>query len=802
MTEILSNIVTMARRFKTASVMNLVGMAMAYTICYLLLTQIDYQKQYNHCIKEYERTYVFETGFLQNGEEWKSGLPGVNWPAGEILSEMPEVEDIGISSHVWEAGQWRFLLGDSIVKYQLNEGNNTLMSTVTDHVLDGDIRWSDDDQDGIIIPASIAKQYFGTVQAAGKTMIRQAPASPSGRDTLIVRGVYEDFPLNSMVKNCIVLNAKDKYHDTMNWVDWCAILRFKQGMTDTTQFIDSFRHAYKSYVVDALSKSGYDYDGDLSFLDNLEVRLTPIDQFYFYQSSDKSIGNNHMLPILWLLFLLVIIIASINFMNFTLAESAFRVRNHNIHRVMGASRFSLGLRLVVECVIFSLAACLLAILVCKALSQVTTINEQFNEYISIGRHWYLGLFLMITAAIVGVIVGVYPARFTTSFPLDMAIKRRFELTPHGKWLRRALICIQLSSAMILIVFMGTLFLQYGYILTSDYGYDVKQIIHVEMNPSIQTEKVEAAIQQDVMRIPGVENMAFSFAKLSQSDTHMKNTFKIKGKYTAIELYPVYYGYMQTMGIDIIKGRDFMPSDPLGQFYIVNQAALEQWDWIELGKPLDDDGYFTVVGVCENIRHGTTRIDNDSPVVFCLTRYGRNQYFQVRTTPDADQEAIKRKVSEIVECHTGLTPDKIISADDMINEAYYYEFRFVRQMLLYSVSSIIIVLIGVFCLTLFETEFRRKEIGIRKVAGASSFEIIKMFYNYYGIIILISFAISIPLAYLLSRNWLKSSFIEHASIQWWPFLLSLLLVGGLTLGTILLQCWHTAHENPVNSIRDE
>ena len=96
MTDIFSNMVSMARRFKTATAMNLIGMTMAYAICYLLLTQIDYQRQYNHCIKDYERTYVLETSLLQNEGEWTSGLPGICWSAGEILSEMPEVEDIGV----------------------------------------------------------------------------------------------------------------------------------------------------------------------------------------------------------------------------------------------------------------------------------------------------------------------------------------------------------------------------------------------------------------------------------------------------------------------------------------------------------------------------------------------------------------------------------------------------------------------------------------------------------------------------------------------------------------------------------
>ena len=188
MAEILSSIVSMARRFKTATAMNLIGMTLAYTICYLLLSQINYQTQYNHCIKDYEHTYVLETNILaQSGEEWISGLPGLDWPGSEILAKMPEIQDIGVTYNLWGTSSWNFVQGDTILQFNYTESNNTLMSTITDNVVDGDIQWTDDDQEGIIIPASIAKQYFGTTQAAGKSMIRLTTVSPTGRDTLTVR---------------------------------------------------------------------------------------------------------------------------------------------------------------------------------------------------------------------------------------------------------------------------------------------------------------------------------------------------------------------------------------------------------------------------------------------------------------------------------------------------------------------------------------------------------------------------------------------------------------------------------------
>ena len=145
--------------------------------------------------------------------------------------------------------------------------------------------------------------------------------------------------------------------------------------------------------------------------------------------------------------------------------------------------------------------------------------------------------------------------------------------------------------------------------------------------------------------------------------------------------------------------------------------------------------------------------------------------------------------------------EVLSLDQKLEETYLEEFRFIRQVLVFSVICIIITLIGVFCMTMFETEFRRKEIGIRKVMGSSTQEILMMFCRHYALLLIVSFIFAVPVAYYIGQQWLQS-FAERTPIYWWLFPLALLAVSAITLATVIVQSWRTANENPVNSIKNE
>ena len=268
--------------------------------------------------------------------------------------------------------------------------------------------------------------------------------------------------------------------------------------------------------------------------------------------------------------------------------------------------------------------------------------------------------------------------------------------------------------------------------------------------------------------------------------------------------PVDWRYLRTMGIEVIEGRDFTEYD--GDVYIINEAARKQWNWVEMNKPLLDDD-LTVVGVCRNIRFNSTRVDNsNAPMAFAILgekyqNWDNRAVLNVRVAAGIDKLAMRQKIKDILVKFGANNGVEVKFLDQRLENTYQEEFRFIRQVLVFSVICLIITLIGVFCMTMFETEYRRKEIGIRKVMGSSTSEILSMLSRRYLWLLLGSFIVAMPLAWYVGTQWLQG-FAEHTPIYWWLFPLSLLVVSLVTLATVIIQSWRTANENPVNSIKNE
>ena len=260
-----------------------------------------------------------------------------------------------------------------------------------------------------------------------------------------------------------------------------------------------------------------------------------------------------------------------------------------------------------------------------------------------------------------------------------------------------------------------------------------------------------------------------------------------------------------MGIKVIEGRDFTEHD--GDCYIINEAARKQWPWVEIDKKLLDKDY-PVIGVCEDIRYASTRKDrHQEPLAFIIFGESFSEWgdqlgiANIRVAAGIDKVATRKQISDVL---TKMGSGEQVEAkflDQKLEDLYQEEFRFIRQVGWFSGVCLVITLIGVFCMTMFETEYRRKEIGIRKVMGSSTQEILMLFCQHYALLLAVSFIIAAPVAYYIGQQWLLS-FVERTPIYWWLFPLALLTVGVITLTTVIIQSWRTASANPVNSIKTE
>ena len=793
----------MARRFRLATAFNMIGLIVAFATFYLLAPQIYYVYTYNHDLKDYERLYRMESNYNYRGDAFSDNVCRA---FTDVLDSMENVESYSLAKHIHVQNSYdapsKFLKEDSVVNYRIISGNNTVVSVFTDHCVDGEIEWTNSDREGLIIPADIAQEYFGTLKAAGKPMYL---SNDQQIDTVVVRGVYQNFSKNTEAWNCIYRNIGNE--DSLSfYAEYRCIIKFKQQLPKDTEKIKTWTDSLKQAIINTLIRTNDDptsLDEDIRDVKDTYFRFIPLKNSYFnhtpYTNGER--GFKPFTIIFALMCLIVIFIATINFANFTLAESPMRVRSLNTRLVLGADRQSLRVRLVAECIVVSLTACLVALGICALLikNSVLTSNLLVEDY-----HLALKLIplMLAIAIIVGIVAGVYPAMFATSFPPAIALKGSFGLTPQGRKLLTTLVGIQLFISSLLVCFIGTLYLQRNYVFNTAYGFDKDQIL----TTTLPTDANNDELRKELIDIPGVTNVSFSNAPLGTTNSQYAVRLTSQGHPIGYRFINTDTDYVSTMGIELVKGGTFNRNNMKAA--IINEAAMQQWDWLDVGDNiplwLGPTDSVTIVGVCKNIRFATTLIDNDQP--FALIFYPdmplNTMNLRIdKSTNKADKKLILQQVNDIIHRYFDDEVEDAVFINEKLNETHKSEFQYFKIFNILTFICFFLTFIGVFCMTMFETEYRRKEIGIRKVAGATTGEIVWMLCRRYGWLLLICFAAAVPFAYYSGDKTLKY-FAQHAAINWWIFPISLLIVGGIMLGTVALRGWRTARENPSESIKSE
>jgi len=271
-------------------------------------------------------------------------------------------------------------------------------------------------------------------------------------------------------------------------------------------------------------------------------------------------------------------------------------------------------------------------------------------------------------------------------------------------------------------------------------------------------------------------------------------------------------FLDIMGIDIVEGRNFRKDD--GDVYIFNESAKKQYPWLAASQPINDDD-FPVVGFCKDIKYTTLRVDDTqqpiaffvpSPNGFYWNKGSWRNWLLVRIAKGMDKREAKQKVLDTVlkyehDNELGIDNGGLRYMDEVLEKSYQQESLFTKQILLFSLLAILISVIGVFGMTMFESEYRRKEIGIRKVFGSSTKEILTMFNRRYLYILLACFAVAAPIGYMVGVHWLEG-FAVRTAVSPLLFLVSFLLITLITMLTVTYQSWKNANENPVNSIKNE
>ena len=792
---IFRNFTSIFRKFVAANLLNLLGLSLAFASFFVIMTQVNYDLGFNKSFTEHENLYRLSMELGAGMEDYGATLPR---PLVEQLAAAsPHVIDYGIKQGWTNYDQ--FLVGEQEYSLTLTYGIHDFLSVFKPTVIDGDLKGLQ--QNGnIVLTQSEAVRIFGNTDAVGKTLNYKWEDD----DFYNVCAVIEDYPENNLLHgSCFIgVNSnEDNYH---NW-NYDAYIRV-DDVKNLPMVLTAMRQKAIQLFKENLNMSGQQEKNAL------QVVLTPVADTHFSKDLNKNTLDTYSVDrssvyLLICFSLLVIVIAAVNFMNFNLAETPMRIRSINTQKVLGATTAILRGSLLAEAVIISLIAFVLAMAMVY-LAHDLGLQDLVQGSILLQDHlWLIGLTLMISL-VVGLLAGAYPAYYVTSFPPALVLKGSFGLSPKGRVLRTILICLQFVVSFILVIGVGIMYLQSHLIFHTDYGFDKDEVMVVPTAPD--TRNHADAIDADLRKIPGIEGASLAQNVLGCSDRYQTWGRGEGAKHMTFSCIFVDWRFLDVMGIDIVEGRNFREMD--GDVCIFNESAKKKYPWLAIDKPINDEG-ITVVGFCEDIKYSSLRVDDSQlPIAFMVPDrkgyyWNEGQWRNVllaRVAKGVDKREAKQKVLETVlkyEHDNKPTVNDLRYVDDELEKSYQQERLFTKQILLFSLLAILISIIGVFGMTMFESEYRRKEIGVRKVFGSSTKEILMMFNRRYLYILLVCFVVAAPIGYMVGVHWLEG-FAVRTTISPLLFLVSFLLIALITILTVTYQSWKNATENPVNSIKSE
>lgn len=789
------NLLYLFKRFKTAVVLNLFGLTIAFAAFLLIVMQVDYEMNYDAMHSKSGRTFrleanhgefehnaihclMFSDAFVNSSAHITDYSYRYPFYGGERYCQIDEVDDQGEAKVFKENFQLCLPNISDVFDFHMKEGSVECLSI----------------PGSILIPESVAKRLFDKQSAIGKR-IRMSGSSgwqPVSTTILTIGGVYKDLPGNTTVQNRIYVP-----------MDQLDLLKSSWQMYANEIYVTLDDPLNKEEVLDHFNKTFDFAKSQMGSAQEVALRLTPLKDVYYTHDTTFDFnpkGHRETNYVLLGIAFLILFIAGINFTNLTTSLIPLRLKTINTHRVLGCSIYKLRAISLIESIVICLISYILALFIVNDLSY-TPIANWVDADIRLSQYKGLILLTALIAILTGCLAGLYPAIRSTSYAPALVLKGSFGLSPKGKKVRVALIGFQYTVSIALIIvtlFMG---LQNHFMTSSEQlGFNKDQVAIVNLTPEIYAKHKPQYIQK-LKDYPGIEDVAFSVYELSKEDDMIDLEYaRHEDKDVFFKVFYASENFLSVMDIQVEEGRDFTREDlnKAQSDYIINPAAERDFH-LHPGDCFNDR---TVLGVSKDFRFNSCRIAS-SPFVFALNNDIPNpklvSYIRFNSKTNL-QEAVAH-VRETLKEIDPTFPFEISFYNTILNNLYQKEQTLGKLISLFGITAILISIVGVFGLVLFETQYRRKEIGIRKINGATTGQILLMFNKTYIRIVSVCFIISIPIAWMGTQQWLEN-FAYKTPLHLWVFIVAFLIILLVTIGTVTFRNWQAANENPVNSVKSE
>ncbi|MGB8191122.1 MAG: ABC transporter permease [Chitinophagaceae bacterium] len=776
------------RRNKVFSFINILGLALGMGCSLLIMLWVQDEKAVDAFHANKENLYsVYERQYFDGKVSAFHQSPGILYE--EMKKVLPEVKYA--APFAWNDLN-TFRAGNKIMKEEGNYSANDFFQMFNYPLLEGNAATALNSPLSIAVSRKMAKDFFGSPSAAiGKTIRYQ------DRKDLKITAVFEDLPVHASKKFDYVLNW-ETFLENNDWAkDWTNNGPRTYLQLHTQSDAAAFEKKFTRFL------DNYNKEQDANF--RIELGIQRFDEMYLHSNfldGKPSGGRIQYVKLFSLVAIFILIIASINFMNLSTARSVKRAKEIGVRKVVGAMKRTLVAQFIGEALLLVFFSALLSLLLVSLLlpvfNQLT--GKQIALPINNGVFW---IGLLALTLITGFVSGSYPALFLSSFNPITVLKGTLKFTPRAAFMRRGLVVFQFVLSIVLIIGTIVVSRQVQYVQSTNLGYDRENFLYIPMEGELTTKY--SVFKQEALKMPGIQLVT----RISQTPTQIQNGTggvewegkdpNSKPQFTQAA---VGYDFVKTMKLKMLEGRDFskdLASDSFG--YILNESAVKKMGLKDpVGKPLTFwQRKGTIIGVVKDFHFNSLH----QPIMPLIMHNGeRNDYgnILVRTQPGQTKTAL----ASLGKLYKQLNPQFPFTyqfSDEEYSKLYKSEQVVSKLSTYFAFLAIFISCLGVLGLAIFTAEQRTKEIGIRKVLGASVQGIVMLLSKDFLKLVMIALVIASPLAWYFMNSWLQD-YAYRVNISWWIFIAAGLLAVLITLVTIGFQAIKAAVANPVKSLRTE
>jgi len=777
-----------------------VGIAACLLIALFIRNELSYDQHYANKNQMYR--VVFQ-GVLQ-GEVMKSTHFQLPF-ADALQSDFPEIVKAGKVNtiEIFGAGKRGFRINgerESTFEENFIIADQEAFDILEINLEQGDATTALTNPKSLVISKSKADKYFPNGNARQQTVFLDNDTS----NPYTVTGVMQDVPKNSHLDFDFMLPVEDNYGGWTNQNYFTYVL--VNPNTNIQELEQKMSLIVEKYIIPAQIKRGRS-ESFLDVLRTAEYKLQPVSDIYLKSDLKMQDGLKHGdIKFVWLfaaIAIFVLLLAIINFINLSTAKSANRAKEVGLRKTIGAFRNNLVNQFLTESVIFSIISFVLGIVLAWAL--LPTFNEIADKNMVLPwSNWWFAAVLLISALLVGVLAGLYPAFYLSAFRPASVLKGKLSIGSKSGKLRSGLVVFQFTTSVILIIGTLIIYRQMDFIVSKELGYDKEKVVVLE-GTNVLAGKMES-FKEQLSALSQVKSVTASNYLPVDGGSRNGNTFMVDGQDDGgrgipAQIWKVDYDYIKTLGIQLQKGRSFSKEfafDSINSIVINTKMASELGLLDPIGKKLNNNSeVFTIIGVIEDFHFKSLKEDISALSLVIGKDIGSISLKLEKGNPADALASIEKVWNKNI-------PNQALNYT-FLEQEFAQMHNDVRRMgkifNSFALFAILVACLGLFALSAFMVEQRRKEISIRRVLGAPFKNIYQLLTIDFLKLILISICIAIPIGWYLMNRWLED-FAYRISIGWEIFLTAAFIALGIAVLTISYQSVGAALLKPTKGLRTE